>query len=288
MTANRGLTKSGTSVGHTNNPLNQDVNQQDFYPITFDEYGHITSYGNPLDPSTLISIQPGDTVTDISDTSNAGIQNQYSRADHQHRLTSQTIEDVLNYIPYDGDSNLNYFSSIRSISANNSTVIIQPNASTDIDISNLLQNIAGNSLNITYNSDDAAQDGAGKIIVDFNNNTIYNTDILSDFASLNNIYINNSYTNMQCSFTKSNNVINLYINFQTTSSASINNTYTYFTLNSLYKAMGYQMAQLYDTSPPYGYITDSSLWINDDGVSIQGRLKPSTAYKVFLSYIISN
>lgn len=108
--ATGGLTVENQTVSHSNTPIIEQTTEA-VYPITMDEYGHITSYGQAVDLESLVSIQPGE-VDDIREISyadpSAGYEDKYARVDHVHTITDNTITSALGYTPYDSSNPQGY------------------------------------------------------------------------------------------------------------------------------------------------------------------------------------
>lgn len=108
--ATGGLTVVNQTVSHSNTPITEQTTEA-VYPITMDEYGHITSYGQAVDLESLVSIQPGevDDIREISYTDpSAGYEDKYARVDHVHTITDNTITSALGYTPYDSSNPQGY------------------------------------------------------------------------------------------------------------------------------------------------------------------------------------
>ena len=108
--ATGGLTVTNQTVSHSNIPITEQTTEA-VYPITMDEYGHITSYGQAVDLESLVSIQPGevDDIREISYTDpSAGYEDKYARVDHVHTITDNTITSALGYTPYDSSNPQGY------------------------------------------------------------------------------------------------------------------------------------------------------------------------------------
>ena len=95
-TAGSGLSKSGTTLNHSNSITAQTTRA--LYPIKIDAQGHISEYGSAVTIPTVPSA--GTSATNIGATSSGGSATTWSKSDHVHKLNI-----TLNNQNYTPDSN---------------------------------------------------------------------------------------------------------------------------------------------------------------------------------------
>ena len=95
-TAGSGLSKSGTTLNHSNSITAQTTRA--LYPIKIDAQGHISEYGSAVTIPTVPS--SGSSATNIGATSSGGSATTWSKSDHVHKLNI-----TLNNQNYTPDSN---------------------------------------------------------------------------------------------------------------------------------------------------------------------------------------
>lgn len=157
------ITNSGTlKIGHTN-ILSSGQTAQAIYPFKYDKNGHITGVGAAFDPTTkqntlttqtaytevgssskipqittnslgqVTKIEEiditvptaGDTISAVSTTASAGRASTYSRSDHVHNITKDTVTGALGYTPYSATNPNNFTSNegtITGVSVNGTSV----------------------------------------------------------------------------------------------------------------------------------------------------------------------
>ena len=154
-TAGTGLSKSGTTLNHSNSVAAQST--QAVYPIKIDAQGHISAYGSAVTiPSVTLngssSTSPsfyaptsagtsgyylkssgsgaptwtafptiptvpsaGTTATAVGTSSSGGSATTWSKSDHVHNITSTTITTALGYTPYNSTNPNGYTSNTGTV-----------------------------------------------------------------------------------------------------------------------------------------------------------------------------
>lgn len=154
-TAGTGLSKSGTTLNHSNSVTAQST--QAVYPIKIDAQGHISAYGSAVTiPSVTLNgssttspsfyaptgagtsgqylkssgtgaptwtnfptiptvPSAGTTATAVSTSSSGGSATTWSKSDHVHNITSSTITTALGYTPYNSTNPNGYTSNAGTV-----------------------------------------------------------------------------------------------------------------------------------------------------------------------------
>ena len=103
-TAGTGLSKSGTTLNHSNSVTAQTT--QAVYPIKIDAQGHISAYGTAVTIPTVPSA--GTTASAVGTSSSGGSATTWSKSDHVHSISSSTITSALGYTPYNSTNPSGY------------------------------------------------------------------------------------------------------------------------------------------------------------------------------------